>query len=462
MRVTRRGEVFMPENAIQTMPRSALAAGVRRYFYARGSYEISVPPGNYEIEVVRGICHEVASATTEVSPGITRVIDFSIPLLRDLRASGWYSGNTHTHFHLDLEEDPDDHLRLVPPAEDLDISVISHLIRGDSAYPSNRYPIGRLPQFSGNGTLIDVGEEARNNEADYVLGYGHCLFLNIPRLVEPVSTGLLAPGGKAPDFPTLTMLCERTKQLGGTTVWCHNGQGMELPVAVALGAIDAFNLADGREAEYQRYYNLLNCGFRLPVSSGTDWWIYDHNRVFVQTGANFSYEEWLAGLRAGRTYVSNGPLLEFTVDSKPPGTVLQTEGRLRVKASAISRLPFERLEIVRDGEIVAEQLAINMREAAIEQDISVDRGGWLAARICSRAKTHAGYTVFAHSSPVYFRVPNTPFRRAAAAGAFIDEIEESVRFIRKRYRFASQGDQALALGRFEAGRQRYIQLAAQA
>ncbi|HWC00979.1 MAG TPA: hypothetical protein VG672_29935, partial [Bryobacteraceae bacterium] len=68
-------------------------------------------------------------------------------------------------------------------------------------------------------------------------------------------------------------------------------------------------------------------------------------------------------------------------------------------------------------------------------------------------KTHANFTVFAHTSPVYLRVQDTPHRRAEAAGAFVDEIEASMRFVRKRYKFAKEADRALALGRFEAGRQ---------
>jgi hypothetical protein len=36
---------------------------------------------------------------------------------------------------------------------------------------------------------------------------------------------------------------------------------------------------------------LLNCGFRAPLSIGTDWWEYDHNRVYVQLEAPFSYEK---------------------------------------------------------------------------------------------------------------------------------------------------------------------------
>src|SRR6185369_3308319 len=121
---------------------------------------------------------------------------------------------------------------------------------------------------------------------------------------------------------------------------------------VALGHLNAYNLGDGLAADYASYYRLLNCGFRIPASSGTDWWIYDHNRVFVRVEGEFTYDSWIAGLRAGRTFISNGPLIEFTVDGQYPGSTLQTKGPLRVKARAISRLPFDRLQIVRDGLVV--------------------------------------------------------------------------------------------------------------
>jgi hypothetical protein len=446
------GEAYLPAHAIRTMPRRT-APGAKHYFYARGQYEIAVPPGRYQIEVVRGLCHEAAVEFTEVGAGLTHVVDFDIPLLQDLHASGWYSGNTHTHYHLEIDEDPDDRLRMVPPAEDLDVSVISYLIRNDSPYITNRYPVGRLPQFSRDGTIMDMGEEARNNRTFGEFGYGHCLFLNIPRAVEPVSTGLLSRDGKAPDFPTLSMLCAEAKKIGGTTVWCHNGSGMEVPVAVALGVVDAYNLGDGLEADYERYYQFLNCGFHLPASCGTDWWIYDHNRVFVRVEGNFTYDSWIAGLRAGRTFVSNGPLVELTVEGKGPGATVAASERVRVRARALSRLPFERLEIVQDGRVVAEQGAVNRREAVLERELPVEHGGWMAARVAGGGKTHANFTVFAHTSPVYLRVQDTPHRRAEAAGAFVDEIEASMRFVRKRYKFAKEADRALALGRFEAGRQ---------
>ena len=111
-----------------------------------------------------------------------------------------------------------------------------------------------------------------------------------------------------------------------------------------------------------------------------------------------------------------------------------------------------------DGRVVAEQAAIQRRVARREREISVERDGWIAARVTSGTKTHAGYTVFAHTSPLYLRIEDTPFRQAEAAGAFIDEIENSVRFIRKVYRSASEADKAVAMGGFEEGRKAFGRL----
>src|SRR5262249_39958613 len=143
---------------------------------------------------------------------------------------------------------------------------------------------------------------------------------------------------------------------------------------------------------------------------------------------------------------------------RQPGSLIQASERLRVKARAISRLPFDRLQIVRDGVVVAEQSAVNRQGGDLERELPVEEGGWIAARTRSSGTTQGGKGVFEPSSPVYYRREGTPCRRAEAAGGFIDEIEESVRYVRKSYKFASQADKAIALGRFEAARKIYGKL----
>ena len=149
------------------------------------------------------------------------------------------------------------------------------------------------------------------------------------------------------------------------------------------------------------------------------------------------------------------------MNDKGAGNTVENASVLRISARALSRLPFERLEVVQNGVVVAEQSAISQREAKLEREVLASQGGWIAARVAGGSKTHAGYPVFAHTSPIYYRTLGTLSRQAAAAGEFVDEIEDSVRFIRKNYRFASDADQALALGRFEQGRIYYAGLVSQ-
>src|SRR5436305_10089569 len=82
------GEPYLPASCIKSMPKRS-QSGVR-YFYVRDGYEIAVPAGRYQVEVVRGICHEAAITTLEVAPLSTRVHDFKLKLVRDLHRDRWY------------------------------------------------------------------------------------------------------------------------------------------------------------------------------------------------------------------------------------------------------------------------------------------------------------------------------------------------------------------------------------
>ena len=74
-------------------------------------------------------------------------------------------------------------------------------------------------------------------------GYGHVMFLRLRNLVQPVSRGMLVDS-LDPDYPPLCFACDDAREQGGLVLWCHNGQGMEAPVAAALGKLDGFNLFD--------------------------------------------------------------------------------------------------------------------------------------------------------------------------------------------------------------------------
>src|SRR5258708_15889430 len=118
---------------------------------------------------------------------------------------------------------------------------------------------------------------------------------------------------------------------------------MEAPVAAGLGRLDGLNLCDRywMDPEYELWYRLLNCGIRLPASTGSDWFLCSANRVYVDVGSTFSYGAWLEGLKAGRTVVTNGPMLRASLE----GRAMRVEWEWHQGV--------DRVQIVADGDVVA-------------------------------------------------------------------------------------------------------------
>ena len=95
------------------------------------------------------------------------------------------------------------------------------------------------------------------------------------------------------------------------------------------------------------YYHILNCGLRIPPSAGSASGVLNnpvgYNRVYVHLGPDCSYARWWEGLRAGRSFVTNGPLLRVQAGGQLPGHVFSSPGRkelvLEVKAALTTREP---------------------------------------------------------------------------------------------------------------------------
>ena len=226
------------------------------------------------------------------------------------------------------------------------------------------------------------------------------MLLNIKNVVEPVSRGLLVDAFD-PDYPPLSYACDDTHRQGGIVIWCHNGRGMEAPVAAALGKVDAFNLFDPHwmDPEYDIYYKMLNAGIRLPMSTGSDWFISSGNRVYAYTGEDFEYEPWLAALKQGRTFITNGPSLSLSIQGEMPGA--EIEARPGESLSSLvrwqSHYPVSHVEILFNGEIIVRKtLQVEMATGSLEADIPIRSDGWVAARLWSKARDSFAQPIFAH------------------------------------------------------------------
>jgi hypothetical protein len=239
---------------------------------------------------------------------------------------------------------------------------------------------------------------------------------------------------------------------------------MEAPIAAALGKLDGLNLFDPywMDPEYDLWYQLLNCGIRLPASTGSDWFVCSSNRVYVEAGTNFSYPLWLARLREGRSFVTDGPILDLRVEGHRPSNDPLDGGAgadVELVVEWHSMQPIERLEIVRDGEVV---MAIDNAEQRLHGHVALrvdaSDAGWLAARCWGHQRTSFGHPLWAHTSPIYLRSSPDRARQKAAAGLFVERIGAAQEWLASGARFAgtSQRDRMLAL--FAEGRLFYERL----
>jgi len=415
------------------------------YVVPLGGAETVLPRKRLRLEALSGLETALARRDIDLTSSAPHEVVMQLTPLFEPGKLGLAAGNTHLHLRGLSQGDSDEYLRQIPAADGLQVLFISYLERhkDDVDYITNRYPIGELKQLGTTGVLYGNGEEHRHNFDAYEQGYGHVMFLGIKDLVRPVSLGAGITGAGFDDLPLRTGIDAAHRQ-GGTVIWCHNSSGYEgVPTALA-GLLDALNIFDGsRTGKFEdNYYRYLNIGSRLPISTGTDWFLYDFSRVYAKAPGPLTLESWLKAVKAGRATVTNGPLLTLQVDGLEIGdTVKLEQGRtVRVVGTAVGRHDFGQLQVVQNGNVVFAQQAKKQGdhyETKVDSDIRISTPGWLALRIESADRNELGCKLYAHTSPVYIDIAGRRSFDIEAALALLRQVEEGAARIRARGRFSS-------------------------
>ena len=459
-----RVQVLASDGAICSPSDSILKHGTGEpFFYADGTFAVDLPPGQADILVERGTEYHPLREIVSVPRHGTLELDLPLRRWARLAEQGWYAGNTHVHYD-EHETRPLDRLRLDPRVEDLPVFVVSVLKRWDLAYASNAFPIGRHA-LSTTDHVIDVGEESRHNDEPWNIGYGHIMLVNIRQLVEPMSRGALVDDA-SPDYPPLIDACDEAHGQGGVVLWCHNAQGMEAPVAAILGRLDGINLFDPwwEDPDYDVWYRLLNCGLKLPCSTGSDWYLCSSNRVYTDVGGSFSYERWLEALRAGRTFITDGPVLRLRVAGHAPSNDVLDLSALAGTAEVVveweGTQPVDRVEIIRDGAVAyVHENGDRVLAGRIATSLDMAEAGWVAARCWGSRRTSYAHPLWAHTSPVYLRErPGWAIVRAAS-DAFVEQVERAQDWIATRARFDNIGQHNRMLQLYAEARAAFERLA---
>jgi hypothetical protein len=472
------GQSFAPLGRFAEFPvgiNEAVGAGVwmgsEKWFPVDGGCEIKLPAGvPLRVRVTKG--PEYVPLDQEVTLGAGQMaVRLSLTRWANPATTGWHSGDGRAHFLSPHAA------KLEAAAEGLDLV---NLLAAEQLVPGqdgHLYPVAtNLDAFSGQSPTLD---SVVVNTFNTHPALGKLSLLNSHRPVFP-----LAFGEDSDDW-SLVDWCRQCHRKKGLVVWCDAFRpGVmwgEALVALILAEIDAVEFDP--VPRWLAYYKLLDAGFAVPVvgSSGKQ-----TNKVplgAVRTYARISplpvgervavrpgegqteatsdatpgesrlaphparkasppspqqgegkecdgrYAAWIEAVRSGRTYATSGPLVEFNVYGSGPGETvdLASPGLIGIRAAAESIVPFDRIEVVRDSEVIASAAATHTDRyaATIDESFSITGSGWLTARCVGPGGSVLSTTpVFAHTSPVVVRVGGDPLpRRAAAFEVLRKEVE---------------------------------------
>ena len=437
------GLAYAPKSSISRY--AALPA--EPFFHARGFFEVELPAGQTIIEATRGIEYDLATQKVNLQPG--KPAETTIRLRRwiDMTERAWFSSDAHIHANYTADHHqvvtPED-VQLYTHAEDLHYANMMVANSSGAFLHDTAFFRGKADRLSRGNHVIYWNEEMRNAGV-----YGHMCFYQLKRLVEPLYTGF-RDTPQWEDYPPNFTQAKAAREQGGAVTYAHPGyaatfegaSARELPVDLALGEVDAMDVLSNNpeEVAMQIWYRLLNCGFRLGISAGTDSFtnVADHytpggGRVYANLrGRRMKDRDWVRAYKEGRTMATNGPMVFLEVEDRGPGEVVRLPaGRqtVRVKVESKSSVPVDKVELVVNGRAFP----------AADATLTLERSSWIAARATGpRHRLILNDTAaFAHTSPVYVQIGEEPIRAVEDARYFVDWIDQLIKRVEERGRFST-------------------------
>ncbi|MBC8351074.1 MAG: CehA/McbA family metallohydrolase [Planctomycetes bacterium] len=430
--------------------------GEHMHFYCDDECLIEVPAGHYVITVARGpeypVVHRNLSITTKWDTETT----IELERWTNQREKGWYSGESHIHANYGYGEWYNSPRTMLAQSAGEDLIVSNFMVANSEADGvfDREYFRGAADPLSTDANILYWNQEFRSTI------WGHLTLLNLKQLVEPIFTGF-ARTTHPHDHPTNADIADHTHDQDGHVNYTHPAHNVQdpylsayaakaLPLDVALGKVDSIDVMGSNHlATIPLWYRLLNCGFKVPASAGTDCFLNrvrsrlpGQARAYVKVEGDFSYEKWIAALKKGRTFVTNGPMFEFTINDHQPGDVITLEepGLVQVKVAIKSQYLLNQFDVIYNGETViggAFPAGFNGREST--RFISIPRSGWIAMRAGGPSHPdQPGGSVFGHTSAVYVEVAGKPIDAKTDAEYFVNWIDRLRTDIRRRNRIPSR------------------------
>lgn len=387
-------------------------------FYSVGKSEIALPSGAATIRVLKGPEYEVAASQVTIPSGA--VIDHKLELKRwvNMPARGWYSADDHLHIARSVRE-LNPFVSKMMQAEDIHVANLVQMGKADFFAIAPQYAHGPEGHYREHDHILAAGQE---NPRTHVLG--HAITLGAREAIHLPETYLI-----------YRLFWQEGVKQGGINGAAHYGitKGGQYGLSVVLpeNLMHFIEVLSFNYSNYQTWYEILNLGFRVTPTAGTDYPCGDFRfpgaeRFYTKVDGDFSYENWLAGVQQGRTFVSTGPLLEFSINgAEIGGEILLDEARNVLIEGRVWFNPetdnLAGLELIENGDIIRSFPRLEDKaEISFKFDHKVTETSWLALRgysyrpsldILLREHRHASDV---HSAPIYVTIGNAPPLTASA------------------------------------------------
>jgi len=338
----------------------------KNHFSCNGKVELKLPAGTYTYSIERGPEYTAAKGTVEIKDATPAQLKLEIERITDMAADGWWSGEMHVHRPMEEAE-------LLMQAEDLHIAHFITWWNAANPWAKASTPPDGVPVKFGANYFYDRfgGEDEREG--------GALLFLNLHRTIN-VQDAL-------DHYPPSNNYAKQARKLK-KDVWidAEKPYWWDFPLWIAESSVDTVGIANnhmqqfgmldnesrGKPRDLERYpdkhgnglwtqdiyYHLLNCGIHMPPSAGSAsgvlWNPVGYNRIYANLDGEFTYEKWHEAVLAGRTFVTNGPLLICKADDKFPGHVFRADPKktipLNIRLHSSDRIRV--IEVIQNGEII--------------------------------------------------------------------------------------------------------------
>ena len=471
------GKFYAPADAYARIGRAGAYL-----FHHPGTFEVDLPVGDATLTAVKGFEHRPAEAAAEIRQDRVTEITLQLDEVIDMEQRGWFNGSTHVHMNYagNLHNTPEN-LMMMSEAEDQDI-VLNQIANKDNRILDYQHfvPGGGPHPLSEPDHLLVIGQEYRPPF------YGHVFMFGMrDHLISPYATGYEGTAIESL-YPSNTDMFRKAKEQGAYTGYVHSGfrgdplqgnlggaKGFMVDAALATAdAVEWGNSQDGFPPLYACWSN----GLRVVVVGGEDSISSLHQTAIVGSVRTYVKPEdgaltmrgWLDAMRAGRAFMTNGPLVELAVDGRIPGETVDIRrgGEVTVSLEVTSISPLEKAELVFNGEVVAEiGFTGDRKSLRFERAFRPDRSGWYHVRVNGAPQDSfpfdVGYTQ-AVTNPVWVLVDGAPVRSVEAADYAIAWIDKLQDMAEEWPGWRSQAEQEHVYAQFEEARQVYRSLRAEA